>query len=116
MKAADFSKMPVDHLAFDMAANPIDLHPLQHRENHVVFRRLFLSFCRLSLIQQFLNLVQCKELVVGTVHETAPRDALCNVSPKIRTLMSPVQLCVRAENEKLIQKQKLFCCLCHLRV
>ena len=109
MKAADFSKTPVDHLAFDTEANPIDLHRLQHRESHVMFRRLFVSSCGLSLIRQVLSLVQCKELVAGTVHETTPRVALCNVSPKTRTLMSPVKLCVRAENEELVQKRKLFC-------
>ena len=77
MKAADFSKTPVDHLAFDLEANPIDLHPLQHRENRVMFRRLFGFSCRfLSLIRQVLSLVQCKEQVTRTVRETAPRDAL----------------------------------------
>jgi hypothetical protein len=53
-------------LAFDMELDPVGLHPLQHRENHG-----HISSCRLSLIRPVLSLVQCKELVAGTVHETA---------------------------------------------
>jgi hypothetical protein len=86
MKAVDFSKTPVDHLAFDMEANPIDLHPLQHRENHIMFRRLFISSCQfLSLIRQVLSLVQCKEMVAGAVRETALEmpSEMCHRKPEL---------------------------------